>query len=199
MKLLLSIAFIFSLTNVFGQSTLTTRVKPLQDTEFNKKFEFQIGDTTFFFEHDGRFSINSGSSARKSMIDFEEYFEIRRLNYYKTPTNLYTFIECTNGVEGYVQINSINLSNLTTVWQHRAPGLSLFESLIEDNSTYVGHLGFLGRINLEDGNEVWSISNVYEKYKIIRFNQIETIETSVSFTAGSKTLSFNKETGEPVK
>ena len=187
-----------SLTNIFGQSTRTIRVKPLEDTEFNNKFRFQLGDSSFFFKHDGNFTITVNNLERTGKIDFHEYFEIKRLLYFATSSNLYTFIECTNGVDGYVQTNSIDLESLEIEWTHRAGGLNLSESLIEGNSAYVGHLGFIGRIDLSNGQEVWSISNVYERYKIITFKQIETDGNSVNFKAGSRVLSFNKETGEPL-
>ncbi len=194
--ILAGIILIFSANEKKADLGLT--VKPMEDTEFNNKFKFQVGDSEFFFNHDGQFTITINDVEKIGKIDFDEYFEIKRLFYFTASTNLYTFIECTNGVEGYIQTNSIDLENLDIKWTHKSGGLNLSESLIEGNSAYVGHLGFIGRIDLSNGQEIWSIPNVYEQYKIILVKKIETEGTSVNFKAGSKILSFNKETGEPL-
>ncbi|MEP2023620.1 MAG: hypothetical protein ABJH98_04290 [Reichenbachiella sp.] len=193
---LISLLTSFSVYYANCQTNSAKRISPLTDTEFEREFQFETQKGKLHFNHDGTFNITNEEGTQKGKISLDQYFEIHKLYFYHQNANLFLFLELTDGIDSYVQVNCVSLKDLSTTWTHVSAGLNLTESVIEDSKAYLAHINFVGCLDLNTGTTLWSLENLYNSFKITYFKQIELTESSVKFKYGTKSLDFNKISGE---
>jgi hypothetical protein len=73
-------------------------------------------------------------------------------------------------------------------WQQRLPSLNVGEGAIEGNFAYVTAHGFIGKVDLESGNFVWSVRDSFRAHDT--FNAFEPPEID------GETVSFKEKTSD---
>jgi hypothetical protein len=107
-------------------------------------------------------SITINSQKRSSKLEVDEGF-IEKLSFMEYEGNLLLLIELDDHISGWGNIYSLNPKNSALNWKANIPGFNIGESLIEQKYAYITAIGFIAKINLNNGRYIWQNDNLYKR------------------------------------
>jgi hypothetical protein len=134
---------------------------------------------------------------------------LETVNYSTFQNDLILIYQLNTGGDGWSEIVRVNLDVRKVIWKTRFGGFNLSPALLQDNFLYGSTLGYIGKVDLNNGGIVWEKQDLWEKYKVNSFTGIGLNKDTAVFvgkvyeqanngrmTAKNLVLKYNKVTGE---
>ena len=177
-----------------------------------EKWKFSLGANRYEINRDGSGKrLNSQNESLKFRLSLEEDGFLDRAIYFAEYENdLLLISEIDYGCSGAGFILRLDGKTLKTKWMTDILGFNVPRGLIENNSAYLGGLGFAGKINLDTGKYIWKHEEFYRKYKesgafnifetpVIKGNEIIYTENREKYGDPSNVIVFDKMNGKVIK
>jgi hypothetical protein len=143
-------------------------------------------------------------------VEIQSDEEIERIYFSEYKSDLLLLCEVNAGGYGSGFIVRLDGETLRQRWRVNIPAFNVAQGLIEDNSAYLGAIGFAAKLDLNSGRYLWKHHDFYRKYhKDGAFNMFELPRISgdeVIYTEGQEmykrkpnTVRFNKKNGKILK
>lgn len=172
-----------------------------------EKWSFSSGGIQYEIAKNGRVSRKdeNGHSGR-FRIALKPGEEFQRAIYFSEYNNdLILLCETHLGDGGAGFVTRLDRNTLKPKWRVHIPGFNIANGTREDNAAYIAAIGFVGKINLENGKYIWKHENLYRKYKESgAFNIFETPQITGKLVVFKEEetgnqIEVNKATGKIVK
>ncbi|MGL5563726.1 MAG: hypothetical protein ACRDCN_14080, partial [Tannerellaceae bacterium] len=115
------------------------------------------------------------------------------------------FFTETDFEDSYSYAKRINSKTKQIVWSNQIYAFNLGTPIIIDNNAYVSTLGFVGKLNLDNGKYIWRHEDLYNDGKFNAFENPIFLENNYVifpsphyFTQETDYLLVNENTGEAV-
>jgi hypothetical protein len=146
------------------QNTTFTEVKPTGENQ-EVVFNFSALGYKYTITALGQAStVTNDSKKISSKIDVEEGF-IEKLAFMEYEGNLLLLTELTDNDVGWGKLYSLSPKNFGLKWKAHIPGFNVGEALIEKKYAYITAIGFVAKINLNNGRYIWQNNNLYKRNK----------------------------------
>jgi hypothetical protein len=134
---------------------------------------------------------------------------LETVNYSTFQNDLILIYQLNAGGDGWSEVVRVNLDVRKVIWKTRFGGFNLSPAILQDNFLYGSTLGYIGKVDLNNGGIVWEKQDLWEKYKVNSFTGIGLTKDTVVFVgkvyeqenrrrmiAKNLVLKYNKVTGE---
>jgi hypothetical protein len=212
----------FLMLGVFVASTFSQlETRPFLEPEGRKpsrpepyefdRWNFRLGE--FRFEVDksgiGR-RLNSRGKYTRFRVKIEKDEWIERVYYAEYKGDLVLLCEVNAGGYGSGFVVRLDDRTLRQMWRVHIPAFNVARGLIENNSAYLGAIGFAAKLNLDSGRYHWKHDDFYRKYhkdgafnmfdlpKIVG-NEVIYTEDQEMYNRKPNSIRFNKQTGRVLK
>jgi hypothetical protein len=112
---------------------------------------------------------------------------MRWLSFIEYQSDLLLITKCNFGDGGFTRVLRLDGEDLRVLWSVHISAFNPSRGLVEESSVYLSAIGFVGKLDLENGNLLWQHDNLYERATgcFNSFNSPELIGSMVVFTESS--------------
>jgi outer membrane protein assembly factor BamB len=112
--------------------------------------------------------------------------------FYNYKENLIIYYVETDYDGGESFIECYERATLNMKWKNEISGFNMTTPIIIDSITYIATIGFVGKLNLNNGKYIWKHDNLYDSTKFDYFNSISIEGEKVYFTKDSTGRLYNR-------
>lgn len=166
-------------------------------------FKFESGQHSFQIHADGQGQIipETGPQIAFNLNLFHGDY-IESISYYQFRSHLMVIYQCASENFDNGVMVLLDPKDGSVKWLKKIPGFNLGAGPVEDHFIYVTAIGFVGKLDLNNGNFVWKLEGLFQnngsfssfKRPVIQNDHIILSEDDVIKTQ-LKVLSLNKHTG----
>ncbi|MES2809165.1 MAG: hypothetical protein V4619_11095 [Bacteroidota bacterium] len=129
--------------------------------------------------------FKNGTLITSYQLTTDERVENAYLFYYKN--NLIVYYTETDSETGGSIIESLDTLSAKRNWNTRAFGFNLGQPVVKVNNTYVSTIGFVGKLNLQNGKYYWKHEDLYDRqtYSFNQFDSVLFVGDKVFFTSNN--------------
>jgi hypothetical protein len=145
-----------------SQSKNFTAVKPTGEYR-DAVFSFSALGKDYRIAANGQVSTVTTNAQKKNFkIDVDEGF-IENLSFMEYEGNLLLLTELSDHDSGWGKIYSLNSKNFRVNWKADIPGFNIGEALIEKKYAYITAIGFVAKVDLNNGRYIWQNKDLYKR------------------------------------
>jgi outer membrane protein assembly factor BamB len=140
-----------------------------------------IEDRHYTLFPDGKIAVRLNSTGRVDTFHLETQNVIEKAHFLDYKNDLIIYYTDTDYETGASFIESYDRETNKLKWKNDIYGFNLSTPIVVGNLTYVASIGFVGKLNLDNGQYLWKHEDLYEKTRFNSFSKIEIDGDRVSF------------------
>ena len=143
--------------------------------------ETVIGGRHYTLLPDGKIIVSLISTGKVDSFHLGTQKIIEEAHFLEYKNDLVIYYTDTDYEDGASFIESYDRETFKLKWKNEIYAFNLTDPVVVDSLTYVASIGFVGKLNLENGEYLWKHEDLYERTKINSFSRIEIDGDKVSF------------------
>lgn len=172
---------------------------------------FRLGAYSYVIDRTGRGRRQHGQSRPMSFrLQVPAGEDLVRIYYVQHKGDLLLLCEIESGGYGAGFISRFDGRTMRRKWNVTIPAFNISNGVIENNSVYLGAVGYASKLNLDSGKFVWKHDNFYRKYREdgafnlfdpprIVGNEVIYVENQSMYNKAPNVIRFNKNNGRVTK
>jgi outer membrane protein assembly factor BamB len=139
----------------------------------DKPCNLQISDSLYHIETNGFLSVKHSEKTSKITIDLPEHFYVEGVKYQVYENKILFTFGITDDDSGSAIIALFDPTHYRLLWATEINAFNVSPLLISRNHIYVGGVGMVSKLKLNDGKKVWqhrdlyvSGSGIYNSFKL---------------------------------
>jgi hypothetical protein len=159
------------------------RVKALTNTISEEDtVDVTIANRHYILYPDGKIAVKFASGESDTFhLKTEDQFLIEQAYFLDYKDKLVIWYTSTDYESGASYIECFDKNTNKFYWKNDIHAFNLTDPIVVDNMTYVASIGFVGKLNLDNGQYIWMHDGLYEKTKFNSFIEIELVGKEVHF------------------
>ncbi len=151
-----------------------------------------IGDIQYTLYPNGKIAVLEIKTNKTKTFHLKTKLIISTAYFLHYKDNLIIYYVDTDYDGGASFIECYNRKTLKMEWRNKIGGFNLKSPIVIDSITYMATIGFVGKLNLNNGKYIWKHDNLYESTKFDFFDSISIEGTNVCFTKDSTGTLYQK-------
>ncbi|MBI5539275.1 MAG: hypothetical protein HY951_04400 [Bacteroidia bacterium] len=145
----------------------------VKNSELPDSVYFQFERESYALYNNGKIDLIKNDTIVESFQLSKDLAIIERAFFYSYNNNLIVFFSDTDHDSGGSLIECFEKPSYKSKWKNQIGGFNLSDPIIIDSLCYVASIGFIGKLNLNNGNFFWQHDNLYDTTRISSFSDIE--------------------------
>ena len=155
----------------------------VKESEFPDSIHVQFEGKHYVLYNNGKIEIIRNDSI-VSTFHLNTDWIVEKVFFYSFKNNLIVFFSDTDHDAGASIIECFEKPDYKSKWTNPIGGFNLSDPIINNNFCYISSIGFVAKINLDNGEFVWKHDDLYDTSGISSFKDIEFHDGNVHFIEG---------------
>jgi len=152
-----------------------------------------IKDRHYILYPDGKIAVQYATTQQTDTFHLKTDLIVDEAHFLDYKNDLIIYYSATDYESGSSFIEAFDRITNRRKWENDIYGFNLTDPIVVGNITYVAAIGFIGKLNLDNGKYIWKYDDLYEQTKFDAFGSIEISGDKVSFIQSQ----WVKETRQP--
>ncbi len=158
------------------------RVKAMTQTITEEDtVEVTMKDRHYILYPDGKIAVLNTTTKLSDTFHLKTDLIVDEAHFLDYKNDLIVYYSATDNDCGSSYIEAYDRNTNKLKWNNAIYGFNLTDPVVTGNITYVASIGFIGKLNLDNGRYLWKHDDLYDQTKFDGFGSIETTGNKVSF------------------
>ena len=140
-----------------------------------------IKDRYYILYPDGKIAVHYAATQQADTFHLKTDLIVDEAYFLDYKDDLIIYYSATDNESGSSFIEAYDRKTNKRKWENDIYGFNLTAPIVIGNITYVASIGFIGKLNIDNGKYLWKHDDLYEQTRFDAFGSIEISGDKVSF------------------